>query len=41
MYMYRQENCRGEELQVYHPGYENLAATNWNDKARSYNCAAL
>ncbi|KAK3989604.1 hypothetical protein QBC44DRAFT_369896 [Cladorrhinum sp. PSN332] len=39
--LYSQENCRGEELQVYYPGYENLAATSWNDKARSYNCAAI
>ncbi|KAK4458102.1 hypothetical protein QBC42DRAFT_277443 [Cladorrhinum samala] len=39
--LYSQEGCRGEELQVYNPGYENLAATSWNDKARSYNCAAI
>ena len=39
--IYRQENCWGEELQVYNPGYEDLAPTGWNDKARSYNCAAL
>ncbi|KAK4034650.1 hypothetical protein C8A01DRAFT_38908 [Parachaetomium inaequale] len=39
--LYSQENCRGEELQVYYPGYENLANTGWNDKARSYNCAAI
>ncbi|KAH6851272.1 hypothetical protein B0I37DRAFT_373666 [Chaetomium sp. MPI-CAGE-AT-0009] len=39
--LYSQPNCRGEELQVYHPGYENLELTGWNDKAKSYNCARI
>ena len=39
--LYSQEGCRGEEFQVYYPGYENLAVAGWNDKAKSYNCAAI
>ena len=36
----RQENCHGQELQVHFPGYENLVPLGWNDKVRSFNCAA-
>ncbi|KAH7063066.1 hypothetical protein B0J12DRAFT_157464 [Macrophomina phaseolina] len=39
--LYSKENCHGEELQVYHPGYENLSPLGWNDRVRSYNCAAI
>ncbi|KAK4220902.1 hypothetical protein QBC38DRAFT_513825 [Podospora fimiseda] len=39
--LYSEVGCRGQELQVYYPGYEDLSATSWNDKAKSYNCAAL
>ncbi|KAK4183325.1 hypothetical protein QBC35DRAFT_508224 [Podospora australis] len=40
--LYSQPGCRGQELQVYNPGYEDLSAVaGWNDKAASYNCAAL
>lgn len=37
----RQQNCRGRELQVYYPAYKDLREVGFNDKASSYNCAAL
>ncbi|KAF4218921.1 hypothetical protein CNMCM8980_008293 [Aspergillus fumigatiaffinis] len=36
-----QVNCRGRELQIYYPGYKDLREVSFNDKAASYNCAAL
>ncbi|KAK4220586.1 hypothetical protein QBC38DRAFT_351778, partial [Podospora fimiseda] len=39
--LYSEEGCHGQEFQVYYPGYEDLSQTSWNDRAKSYNCAAL
>jgi len=33
--------CTGEELQVYNPGFPDLSSVGFNNKARSYNCAAV
>ncbi|KAK9860671.1 hypothetical protein MYU51_005821 [Penicillium brevicompactum] len=38
--LYTEENCHGQELQVHYPGYENLSPLGWNDRVRSFNCAA-
>ncbi|KAL4940398.1 hypothetical protein BDV06DRAFT_196716 [Aspergillus oleicola] len=38
--LYSEENCHGQELQVHYPGFEDLTYLGWNDKVRSYNCAA-
>lgn len=37
----RNEGCTGPELQVYNPGYKDLSSVGWNDRAKSFNCAAI
>ncbi|KAF3033959.1 hypothetical protein E8E12_002603 [Didymella heteroderae] len=39
--LYQNEGCTGPELQLYYPGYFDLADVGWNDRAKSFNCAAL
>ncbi|KAI8631756.1 hypothetical protein F5Y19DRAFT_492716 [Xylariaceae sp. FL1651] len=39
--LYENEGCTGAELQLYYPGYADLKAVGWNDRAKSFNCAAL
>ena len=36
----RQSQCHGDELQIHYPGFDDLRGKGWNNKARSYNCAA-
>ncbi|RAH86119.1 hypothetical protein BO86DRAFT_395563 [Aspergillus japonicus CBS 114.51] len=38
--LYSESGCHGQELQIHFPGYENLAYLGWNDRAKSFNCAA-
>ncbi|KAK2832007.1 hypothetical protein FQN49_006947 [Arthroderma sp. PD_2] len=38
--LYAQSGCKGSELQVHYPGYDDLRKENWRSKTRSYNCAA-
>ncbi|KAI0529771.1 hypothetical protein GGR58DRAFT_495699 [Xylaria digitata] len=39
--LYENEGCTGAELQLYYPGYFDLKTVGWNDRAKSFNCAAL
>jgi hypothetical protein len=37
----RNEGCTGAELQLYWPGFSYLEQVGWNDRAKSFNCAAV
>ncbi|KAH6873310.1 hypothetical protein BKA58DRAFT_456931 [Alternaria rosae] len=39
--LYENEGCTGAELQLYWPGFSALSQVGWNDRAKSFNCAAL
>ncbi|KAH7069814.1 hypothetical protein BKA63DRAFT_606165 [Paraphoma chrysanthemicola] len=39
--LYENVGCTGAELQLYWPGFSALSQVGWNDRAKSFNCAAL